>query len=256
VASQASRLPAYFALLDTVGGGVVKGYWDKEQAQSSFQSQLILKALEPKDGVERIKSLQFLVKINLIQDPTAVAGINQVAEEGPGSVPQFAPPNARFEPGVRTVPSVKSAFVAAMGTTLAKDARLALVGIKIRSGQVIASMAPLYASLSPDFKLGHLPDLGQSQGGGNGQGILLVKDGYFVTGLYVQRGTYFGRDEVVHLQVVWRRLTPQGLDSAEEMSDIFGSGEYVGSLQPTLRKRADPGHFISDYSLSISAHQR
>jgi hypothetical protein len=152
------------------------------------------------------------------------------------------------------VPSVKSDFVAAMGATLAKDARLVLVGIKIRSGQVIDSVAPVYASLSPDLKLSHLPDAGHTEGGGGGQEILLVKEGYIVTGLDVQRGTYFNRDEVVHLQVVWRRLTPQGLDSAEEMSPIFGSGENADPLQPTLRKRAAPGHFISDFSPSISKH--
>ena len=82
------------ALLGNIGGGGVKGYWDKEKAQSSFEYQLIM-----------------------IRDPTGRYGIYLLVNEGAASIPQFAPPNARFEPGVRTVPSVKSQFVAKMATT-------------------------------------------------------------------------------------------------------------------------------------------
>jgi hypothetical protein len=81
-----------------------------------------------------------------------------------------------------------------------------------------------------------------------------VKDKYIVTGFNVQRGTYFGRDEVVHLQLVWRRLTLQGLDSVEEVSPIFGSGKYADISQPMKELRVDQGHFISDFSPSISGH--
>jgi hypothetical protein len=47
------------AVLGTVAGGVMKGYWDTNLAKMDFQSKLILRALEPTDVKQRVSSLQF-----------------------------------------------------------------------------------------------------------------------------------------------------------------------------------------------------
>jgi hypothetical protein len=48
------------AILGTVAGGVIKGYWDTSLAERKFQSDLVMKALESDVESERIKSLKFI----------------------------------------------------------------------------------------------------------------------------------------------------------------------------------------------------
>jgi hypothetical protein len=75
------------AVLGTVAGGVVKGYWDANLAQKDFQSKLVLRALEPEDVKNRVASLEFLVKANLISDPKVRDGLTAILQEGEKSVP-------------------------------------------------------------------------------------------------------------------------------------------------------------------------
>lgn len=53
-------------LLGTIGGGIIRGYWDIDLAEKKFESDLILKALESSTGEERAKTLKFLKDIELI----------------------------------------------------------------------------------------------------------------------------------------------------------------------------------------------
>jgi len=55
-------------------GGVIKGYWDTRSAEKDFQSKLILRGLKSDVVSERVKSLEFLVKANLISDPKVKDG--------------------------------------------------------------------------------------------------------------------------------------------------------------------------------------
>ena len=93
------------AVLGTVTGSVVKGYWDSSLAAKDFQSKLITHALESQDSAERVKTLTFLIKTNLITNPAVVDGINAALKEGGQSIPQFLPqvPN-----GLNTISSAKS----------------------------------------------------------------------------------------------------------------------------------------------------
>ena len=45
------------ALLGTVAGGVIKGYWDDDLAQRKFYSDMVLKAMESPDGRTRTETL-------------------------------------------------------------------------------------------------------------------------------------------------------------------------------------------------------
>jgi hypothetical protein len=245
-------LTGLLALLGTMAGGVVKGYWDSRQAQDSFQSALILKALEPTDPEARVTSLKFLVKTNLIRDPSVVDGINKVVAEGVQSVPRFAPANSGLAPelgGVRNVPSVK-----ALLTTVPPGAELALVGLRVRDGDVIDAIGPLFAPIGPGLKLGGAIFGSPLEGGGGGKETVLEEDGYIVTGINVVRGAYFGREEVAQLQVIWQRLTPQGIDPQDQkVSAMLGSGKFVTS-QVVKHLLAAPGKYISDFSPTVSSH--
>ena len=80
------------ALLGTIFGGVVQGYWHNNLAQSKFQSELILKALEAPDPKEREASLLFLVETKLVDNPIISRGIKKHLEKvslGQRKIPTF-----------------------------------------------------------------------------------------------------------------------------------------------------------------------
>jgi hypothetical protein len=243
------------AILGTVIGGVVKGYWDTSLANRDFQSKLILRSLESDDVNKRTKSLEFLVKTNLISDQLVKDGINQVLKEGEKSIPQFEPVNStrQKEPGVNVVPSVKAQAIAA--NPALKDSILALVALKVRHGGLIDSITPIFAEIASDLKARDKKIIGQRIGGEGGGETLLEREGYLITGVDVYRGEYFGRDEVIQLQVIWHKLTPQGIDpTAEIVSEKLGSGNFAHISQPPKKFRADPGYYISDFGASTSFH--
>ncbi len=246
-------LTGLLALLGTLVSGLVKGYWDSRQAQDSFQSTLILKALEPTDPQVRMTSLKFLVNTNLIRDQSVVDGINRVVAEGPQSVPRFAPANSAPTPGLGEVLNVPSVKALVTTDSPAAGAKLALTGLRVRHGDVIDAVGPLFSPIGPGLKLG-TTIFGGLQGGGGGEETVLEEPGYIVTGIDIVRGQYFGRDEVAQLQVFWHRLTPQGIDPADQkVSKMLGSGKFVTSQQ-VKHLLATPGNYISDFSPTVSSH--
>src|SRR5690349_12190168 len=92
------------ALLGTVAGGLVKGYMDTSLADKKFQTDLVMKALEPDDPEARIKSLEFLVETNLVSDPQITNGVRSYLAKKSNVVPQFKPTFAPAAPGV-VIPS-------------------------------------------------------------------------------------------------------------------------------------------------------
>ena len=91
-----------FAILGTVGGGMIKGYWDVELARQKFQSDLVLKALESNVGEERLSTLQMLVSTNLIKDSDISEGVSKYVEANlkePSKIPQIkSASNQALEP--------------------------------------------------------------------------------------------------------------------------------------------------------------
>jgi hypothetical protein len=75
------------AILGTVAGEVIKGYWSNTLADKDFQSKLVLDALEADDEDARKKALEFLVTTNLISDPKIQKGVNRSTKDD--NVPQF-----------------------------------------------------------------------------------------------------------------------------------------------------------------------
>lgn len=245
------------AILGTVAGGVIKGYWDTRLAEKDFQSKLILRGLESDVVSERVKSLEFLVKANLISDPKVKEGISQVLQEGAGSVPQFEPLGSvrrdrAFTPGVSAVPSAKAPLITA--DPALKDSILALVALRVRHGDIIDAVTPVFGEIAPDLKV-RKTVVGERIGGSGGAETVLEREGHIIRGIRIQRGHYFGRDEVVHLQVIWAKLTPQGIDpKATAASERLGSGNHARISQPPKELLAEPGNYISDFGAFTSGH--
>jgi hypothetical protein len=198
--TSALLITGLLAVMGTVAGGVVKGYWDNRLAAHDLQSKLILHAMEPADADVRMKGLEFLVETKLISDRDIREGIGAVIKKGPGSLPQFLPANAVPPPGgVASVPSVKQTLTALSPQLRGKT--LALTGLKVRHGDIVDGLTPIFAQISPDLKVGSKSEA-PAIGGTGGNETLLERDGYLITGIDAFRGDYFGRAEVVQLQVI------------------------------------------------------
>ena len=128
-----------------------------------------------------------------------------------------------------------------------------LFGLKVRHGDIIDSITPVFGELTPGLQIKKTIE-GQRIGGGDGGEKLLERKGYIVTGIKLYRGSYFGRDEVIHIEVTWKRLTPQGIDEEDrQVSEKLGSGKYAVPSQ-VRELRAESGHYISDLRSNISSH--
>lgn len=132
------------------------------------------------------------------------------------------------------------------------DKELALVGLKVRSGDIVDAITPIYAVITPDGELGKTTE-GQCYGGTGGSETVLTKNGCVVTGVDIYRGDYFGREEVVQIALVWRELIQQGMDATDITSPVLGSGQYAEAIKrETLR--AKPDCYISNFSCDTSFH--
>ncbi|NEO71527.1 hypothetical protein [Moorena sp. SIO3H5] len=233
------------ALLGTVAGGVVKGYWDVRLADKDLQSKLLLRALEPDDADERLKSLGFLITTNLISDWKIRKGVQQVIISGKENIP-------RFSPGVSSPRSAREDIEHQNPDLEGKE--LAFVALKVRHGDIIDAITPIFAEITPDFRLGK-PKVGMQYGGTGGEETVLQRSGCIVTGVNLYKGNYFGREEIIQIELIWNRLTPQGLDpSAEVLSEKLGSGDYADIDKPPIQLRADPGYYIYNFLASTSNH--
>ena len=248
-------LTGLLTVLGTVAGGVVKGYWDSSLAQAEFQSQLILRSLEPGDVEQRVNSLEFLIKANLITDPAVRSGVMSVIDDGHEGVPQFVAVGASTTlgtSGVQSAPSARERIIEKFPTLQGKN--IALVGFRVRSGDIIDAVTPIYAEVSERMELSGEYE-GDRVGGTGGAENVLKQSGYVVTGFDIQRGHYFGRSEVVHIQVFWSRMTRDGIDSNDTMvSDKLGSGNNAQISEPPREYRANQDSLISDFAATTSYH--
>lgn len=135
-----------------------------------------------------------------------------------------------------------------------KDKKLALVGLKVHHGQVIDAITPIFAVIesTPDLKLGETVD-GEHYGGQGGGETILKKDGCILTGLNYYKGNYFGRIEVVQIELIWHKLTQKGIDPDEIVSEKLGTGEFAKQIN-LFKLRAETDCYISNLSATTSYH--
>jgi len=87
------------ALLGTIGGGVIKGFWDKQLADQQLHSNLVLKALESESAEERLASLDFMVQTKLIKDEAIEKALENYLNKkrsSPELIPQIKPTQSRL----------------------------------------------------------------------------------------------------------------------------------------------------------------
>jgi hypothetical protein len=92
------------AILGTVIGGAIQGYWETTLADKKFQADLVMKALEADDAAARADSLHFMIETNLIADPAIRQGLDDYLSDKARAVPRIRPTPLAYAPGV-VVPS-------------------------------------------------------------------------------------------------------------------------------------------------------
>ncbi|WP_345951132.1 MULTISPECIES: hypothetical protein [unclassified Mucilaginibacter] len=97
-------LSGLFAILGTIVGGVVQGYWNVQLAERKYQSDLVLKALESSSAEERLQTLKLLVHTNLIKESDVRDSVSRYilqSEKDPETIPQIKPAAAQsLEPPI------------------------------------------------------------------------------------------------------------------------------------------------------------
>ncbi len=87
-------IPGVLALVGTLLGGMLEGYWNSELSRQKYQSDLVLKALESNSAEERLQTLKLLVHTNLIKESSVRDSIvNYIIQKqkDPSSIPQIKP---------------------------------------------------------------------------------------------------------------------------------------------------------------------
>jgi hypothetical protein len=79
------------AILGTVAGGVIKGYWDNRLAEKKFQTDLVMKALEPDDEESRINALLFMIDTRLVDNEELGEALKNYLADKSRPLPQFQP---------------------------------------------------------------------------------------------------------------------------------------------------------------------
>lgn len=224
----------------------LQGRSNRELEELKFQSTLIVEATKSDDLQKRIASLRFYINAGLIKDSSIIAKLEDLIDKG--NIPQSSPiPTG----GVSVVPSARKQLIDKDSSL--KNSTLLLVGLKVKHGQLIDSITPMFAEINPNLQIKKTIE-GQRIGGSGGEETLLERKGYIVTGINLYYGEYFGREEVIHIELLWSKLTPQGINTRDQqVSEKLGSGEY--STPSKVRElRAKPGYYISDLRSNVSSH--
>ncbi len=121
-------------------------------------------------------------------------------------------------------------------------------------GDIIDAITPIYAEVTQSLELKGEYE-GDHIGGTGGDEVVLKQPNCVVTGFNIQRGYYFGRSEVVHIQIIWSRLTQNGIDmDSMIMSKKLGSGNHAEISERPKEFRAQKNAFISDFAATVSKH--
>lgn len=216
--------------------------------------------MEPKGVKQRVTSLEFLVKTNLISDPAVREGLKSVLSEGEASVPQFASVkvgSSLSQFGVQKVDSSKSQTLEKYPTLEGKN--IALIGFNVRHGDIVDALTPIYSEVTSKLELVGEYE-GERVGGTGGNNTEAKHPGYVVTGFDIQRGAYIGREEVINFTIYWNRLTSSGIDVNDQIvSEKFASENYANITKSAKEYRAkeyraNSEAFISDFSATVSTH--
>jgi hypothetical protein len=195
--------------------------------------------------------LQFLVDAQLISSPDIRNGLIAILKRGEDSLPQFVRVGATTSRGVSKIDSARSQAIEKHPVLQGKN--IALVGFAVRHGDVVDALTPIYSQVTEDMVL--IGEYNGERTGGTGGGVtVLTTAGYVITGFDIQRGNYFGRWEVVHVQLTWKRLSRTGIEGVAVTSEKLGSGSHALINEPPKQYRAKKNAFTSDFAATTVTH--
>ena len=107
------------ALFGTIGGGVIKGCWDKQLADQKLNSSLVMKALESDSAFERLASLEFMVETKLIKDAAIEKAVKEYIIDKKSTPEQI--PQIRSETPTLSSPTIDDARIYLLAGTKSQN---------------------------------------------------------------------------------------------------------------------------------------
>ena len=111
---------------------------------------------------------------------------------------------------------------------------------------MIDAITSIFAEVTPDKQIANIRE-GVPMGGTGGGEVVLMHEGYLITGINVEYGDYFGASELVLLEVIWSQLTPDGLDPNNIItSEKLGSGNFANIFHREELRAEQGCYFFKD----------
>lgn len=185
----------------------------------------------------------------------AVCPASQAGAAAPTAVPatSAAAPQAT-EPAraaIAATSSYRSLLAASNPATRSK--RLFISGFRVRHGEIVDALAPLFTEQLADGRLGEVFE-SPLVGGTGGSVATVSRPGYYVRALEVQRGQWDNFQTLVTLKVVWAAL-PVSANAPQPPAipaTTFGTGKNAAFNSKPSTVAADLNFGLSDLLVSTS----
>ena len=127
-------------------------------------------------------------------------------------------------------------------------------GFVVRYGDIIDAITPIYSKVNTRTLKVSAKKTGKRIGGTGGNEATVEMPGYFVSGIEIQRGYYFGAHEVAHIKFEFAKLGQNGFRGKGKWSKEFGAGNYIKSYQPRQLFEVQDGFFMSNIQAIDKKH--
>ena len=128
--------------------------------------------------------------------------------------------------------------------------RMLLTGLRVRDGNIVDAVAPIYTELLPDGQFGlsfEAPSAGGAGGVGGGERVVRLA-GHYISALLVQRGQRDNAEVVASLRVTWSRFprlpNPDALPAT--VTQAFGAARGATTTDKPMSLMASSGAAITD----------
>ena len=128
-----------------------------------------------------------------------------------------------------------------------------LAGLIIRHGDIIDSIRPIYGVIDKAGKIEDLTFGGKQVGGNGGTEKIILKNGYVISGFYLDKGDYFGASHIAKLRVVWQKWNRHKPEGDLVLSPTYSNGNHLENVVKT-ELIAPTGSFIYELNAKSTLH--
>ncbi|MBK8398615.1 MAG: hypothetical protein IPL26_25635 [Leptospiraceae bacterium] len=128
-----------------------------------------------------------------------------------------------------------------------------LSGLILRHGDIVDSIRPIYGAIDKSGKIEDLSFGGPQVGGNGGSEKIILKNGYVISGFYLDKGDYFGASHIAKLRIVWQKWIRHKPEGDLVLSTTYSSGKNLENVVK-MELIAPAGSFIYELNAKATAH--